>query len=505
MTYILYCRKSSEAEDKQVLSIDSQEAELRKLAVREGFTISKVYKESMSAKASGRPVFDEMLKHIEKKKDCVLLAWKLDRVARNMVDGGRVIELMDRGFIKEIRTYEKTWRNIPEDKFMMTLDFGIAKKYVDDLSVNVKRGNRMKLERGGWLGRAPMGYLNDRVTKTIVINEKTAPFIHRAFELYATGGYSLLEVSEKLYEQGLRTLQGNKVHRGAIHKLLKDPVYMGIVFRLGKYHQGAHVPIVSKDLYDQANDVLTGKLHPKKKKHFFHLRGFLKCASCGCALTATKKKGHDYYYCTNGKGKCVEHKTYLRAEKLDELVAETLTALQSDPELVELAYEASKERLNLDSRYAAASLGNLQERLSALEDAQSRLTDKFVSEVVPEAVYEAKMWSVGNEIVALKTQISKLQGVAEEGCATLEPVKKVFMTGNTAVFNYLKGNSENKRILVQELLWNLSIKNQKVQEYQFKNEYAILAKDPKPSDISEMLRDRDSNPDSTLQRRESYH
>lgn len=486
MQYILYCRKSTEAEDRQVLSIPSQEDELKKLAEREGFVITKTYKESMSAKASGRPIFDEMLRYIAKKQECVLVAWKLDRLARNMADGGRVIELVDQGVIKEIRTIEKTFRSTPEDKFMMGLEFSISKKYVDDLSVNVKRGIRAKLERGGWTGRAPMGYLNNKADQTIIIDEKTAPYFRRAFELYATGGYSTIDISNILYAEGLRTTLGSKVRKGAIHKLLTNPFYMGVMFKQGKYYQGNHAPIVSKQLYDQANAVLTGNFHSQKKKHSFHLRGFLKCAACGCMLTATKKKGHDYYYCTNGKGNCDEHKTYLRSEKLDILVADTLTVLQSDPELVELTYEAAKERLNLDTQYATAALESLQNALQAVEKKQTMLTRSYAAEITPEAVYEAAMRELGNEAVALKAQIKKLQDISTGGLSTLEPVRKVFLQGISAASDYLNAKPEDKRILVQELLWNLSIKNQKVEEYQFKNEYAELAKSPKPTTLAVM-------------------
>ena len=149
MKYIIYCRKSTESEDRQVLSIDSQETELLAMAKANDWYISNTYKESKTAKEPGRPVFNEMLSFIEKSKDdyCIL-AWNLDRLARNTMDGGMIIWFMDRGFIKEIKTPSKLYGNNADDKLMMGFMFGIAKKYVDDLSVNVKRGNKAKLEKG---------------------------------------------------------------------------------------------------------------------------------------------------------------------------------------------------------------------------------------------------------------------------------------------------------------------------------------------------------------------
>jgi len=140
MKYIVYCRKSTESEDRQVLSIDSQENELLALAKANDIYISKTFKESKTAKEPGRPIFNEMLSFIENSKEeyCILV-WNLDRLARNSVDGGKIIYLIDKGIIEEIRTPSKFFRNNSDDKFMMSLLFGFAKKYVDDLSVNVNR------------------------------------------------------------------------------------------------------------------------------------------------------------------------------------------------------------------------------------------------------------------------------------------------------------------------------------------------------------------------------
>ena len=505
MKYVLYCRKSSEAEDRQVLSIDSQETELRRLAERDNIIISKVFKESMSAKAPGRPIFESMLEYLEKDKNTILLVWKLDRLARNALDGGKVSWLMDRGVISEIRTPEKVFRNISDDKFMMSLDFGIAKKYVDDLSTNVKRGNRAKLERGGWPNQAPFGYLNNKADKTIIVDEKNRHYIQRIFELYATGRYGLKEVAKMLYAEGLRTKTGLMRRASHIHKIIKDPFYHGVMSKNGKYYPGSHESIVSKLLYDQANDVLSGKLHPQSKGMFFHLRGFLKCANCGCMLTASKKKGHDYYYCTNGKSMCAEHTKYMRSEYLDTLVVDSLKKLHIDRELLELAHEAAKEESQIGLEYVARAKEKLVYELSSSRQKQSKLLDSYLAELVPEAMYKAKSELLNKEVVSIENEIKKLNEHTEDDEVTLEPIKKVFLKAIMAENNYLIGPDEQKRIIVSELLWNLSFANQKIEDLQFKSVYALISKEPKPGNLGEMLPDLDSNQDEWIQSPLSYH
>ncbi len=154
-----YCRKSTESEDRQVISIDSQKAELKKFADSHGLEIVKIFTESKSAKEPGRPIFNEMMARVYKGEVSGILCWKLDRLARNPVDGGSVIWSLKSNGI-EIFTPSQTYTQDNDSVVMMYLEFGMAQKYIDDLSKNVKRGLRTKVELGWYPSLAPLGYIN---------------------------------------------------------------------------------------------------------------------------------------------------------------------------------------------------------------------------------------------------------------------------------------------------------------------------------------------------------
>jgi len=170
--FFLYCRKSTDVEDKQVLSIEAQIAELRAFAKQNNLSVVDTFIEKESAKIPGRPIFGEMLARIEKREATGILAWHPDRLARNSVDGGRIIYPLDIGKLQTLEFPQFWFEPTPQGKFMLSIAFGQSKYYVDSLSENTKRGLRQKVRRGEMPGLAPIGYLNDVTTKTIVVDRK---------------------------------------------------------------------------------------------------------------------------------------------------------------------------------------------------------------------------------------------------------------------------------------------------------------------------------------------
>jgi site-specific DNA recombinase len=488
MKYIIYARKSTESEDRQVLSIDSQVAELRNLAVRDGFTVEKVYVESKSAKAPGRPIFEEMLSFLETEGgEYGLLVWKLDRLARNALDGGKISWFMDRGLIKEIRTWEKTIHNIADDKFFMSLDFGIAKKYVDDLSVNVRRGLRAKLEKGDWPGFAPIGYLNDKAKHTIIVNEPLRSFIVRVFDLYISSGKSTKEIADMMYKEGFRTEHGYKYGKSKIYKVLINPFYYGVMEKGGKYYPGNHEPIVSKELFDRAQEILTGRVHKRPSRHFFRFRGLLTCHICGCMLTASKKKGHDYYYCTNGKGNCEQHKKYLREKLLDELIAPVLDDLKLDEELIEIAYLAKKEKAEAENGCHETTRKQLEDRLASVKQRQSKLLDVLLASNVSEELYQEKLKIINKEEAEIETDLKNFDLKKRKGSVTLEQVKEILLRASKAKKVFLDKEPEEKHDFLQELLWNLSVGDEKIASVSYNMPYLAISKVPENCTFDQML------------------
>jgi len=463
------------------MSLDSQERELLEMAEKQNLKVVKIFRESMSAKSAGRPIFNEVIKMIKSGKADAILCWKLDRLARNFIDGGLIIDSLQKSVIKEIRTYESVHQP-SETVFLLAMQFGMANQYSRDLSVNVKRGNREKMAQGGWPNYAPYGYLNHN--KNIIVDPLNAKYVVRAFELYVKGNYGFRELSEILYSEGMRTRMGKKVFQGHLQRLINNPFYSGVMVREGKYYQGKHEPLISKDMFDMAVKVSNDRSRPRPKTLFFPLRGFLKCENCGCVLTASIKKGYHYYYCTNGKGKCDEHKSYLREKDLYQKMAIILESLKFDEELIEIAYKQAKKRLNSETSYVQENINTLTLQLDSFETRENRLLDAFLAEQVSKELYDKKVLEIQNQKVVIQKQISDLK--TKQPDFTLERVKEVFLTSNRATENFLNSKDEKMRNVLSSLLWNVSLKDKNIVQVSLKSPYDIISKAPKNCDILQM-------------------
>src|SRR3989344_9513840 len=211
LRFIRYSRKSSEAKERQVASIDDQNAECEEYAIKNGLNVVyKLHESKSSYKPHKRPIFDEMISLIELGRADAILTWKPDRLSRNPEEGGKLLQMLQDGNLKEIRTPAGEVYTQNSDHLILQIHFGMANQYSRLLSQNVKRGMKHKLERGEYPKEAPVGYQNNgnKGQRNIEPHPFEAALIKKAYQLSAEGTYSLTRLSRYLFKQNLKSKSG---------------------------------------------------------------------------------------------------------------------------------------------------------------------------------------------------------------------------------------------------------------------------------------------------------
>lgn len=487
--YALYCRKSTEEDNRQVLSLDSQEQEMLQLAKNLELNIVQIFRESKSAKKpDNRPQFNELINLIKRGKIDGIVCWKIDRLSRNPIDSATIQWLLQQDQLKIIQTMERQY--LPGDNVLLfNVESGMANQFILDLSKNVKRGIRAKLSQGYWPNLAPIGYLNKDLK--IVIDKSRAKFIRRVFEMYNTGRFGVKEISNILFEDGFRSRGGKKYYPSTIHMILSNSFYCGIMEKDGIKYLGKYEPIITKQLFEDVQVNLNINKHVKTKAIPFAFRGLLRCAKCGCLLTATlKKEKHIYYYCTNGKNKCEEHKAYLTEDYLSKEFIDVFDKLVFDEELIELCYQTKKEQGEGNLVYLEESELNLKNRLAKIKERQNTLLDAYLDKSLNKDVYEAKSKELNNEEIDIIKDLSDLKDkIKTVGSDTLERIKNKFLEPKQMRNRFLTMSLEKKRETLFSLLWNVEVGNKKIANISFKEPYKQLSEITNKSDFSSMLGD----------------
>ncbi len=378
---VLYARKSTEEDDKQVMSIEAQLFELNEFASRERIEIVKVFTEAKSAKKPGRDGFAKMIEYIESSSEPLgILAWHPDRLARNSVDGGKIIYLIDINRIASLRFPQFWFEPTPQGKFMLQVAFGQSKYFSDNLVENVKRGIRQKIRRGEWLTLAPMGYVNNFKTHNIEPDPVKSRIIKRAFEEYATGTYTLTTLADFLADHGVVQKKGTPLAKVSVVKMLTNRAYIGFIKHRGEWHNGNFEPILSSTLFEAVQKVFSKRKKPRKQKSFlpFAFTGFMKCGECGCTITAqfsTNRYGvkYCYYRCTKKSGKCSQ--PYLQEESL----ASQLHSLLQSVSFPLAEIEEMEKHITVWENESISARGNVAQNLKdKLSETQTKL-DRLVS------------------------------------------------------------------------------------------------------------------------------
>lgn len=300
--YLIYCRKSTESEDRQVLSIESQIQEMKALAHGRGIPVAGLLLESRSAKKPGRPVFNNMMARIARGEVAGIICWKLDRLARNPVDGGSVIWAMEQHDL-EIVTPSQTFSVGQDNTLLMYIEFGVAHKYINDLSKNVRRGLRAKVAKGWYPSLAPLGYLN-RSTRTqgerdIIPDPERYHLVRRMWDMMLSGGYTVAEIRRiandqwKFRTRQMQRIGGKPLSESGMYRIFTDPFYCGLFeypHGSSQWHKGRHTPMITAEEFDRVQVRLGRKGKRKPSRHDFAFTGLIRCGECGSMITAEEKR-----------------------------------------------------------------------------------------------------------------------------------------------------------------------------------------------------------------------
>ena len=474
MRYIIYARKSTEDENHQVLSIESQLAELREFAAKEKLEIVASFQEAKTAKEPGRTKFAEMLKQIEQGKAEGILSWHPDRLARNSIDGGKIIHLIDKGIIKSLKFPTFWFEPTPQGLFMLSIAFGQSKYYVDNLRENVTRGMRQKIRNGVWPLWAPLGYLNNPTTRGIDVDEKKSPSVKRMFKIYATGNHTLKEISEWSKKIGLKSNLDNDISPGQVQATLQNIFYVGLMKYKGEVFEGKHKPLISKKLFDRVQEVLKQRGKPQKIKHNFAFLGLMKCP-CSAAITAEKKikpsgREYIYYRCTKKKGPCPE-KHFLREEALVEQIKNHLQKVSlSSQDTEKVLAELKKDELKAKEQ-TKMIVQNLKKELLEIETKLEKLLDVYLNEVISTEEYTARKQKILTQKLELQERIKDFE---QKGLSWLEPAREFILKLNYAEKLRKSENYQEMTTFLKNIGSNHILQNQKL-IFSFKTPFNFVA------------------------------
>lgn len=449
---VKYGRVSSDRQEKEGFSLPAQDKLLNDYAAKHDIKIVASFFEAETAKRAGRKQFNEMLKYLKKNKSVrTILVEKTDRLYRNLKDYVLLDEFEDLEihFVKEGTTLSKNSRS--QDKFMHGIRVLMAKNYIDNLSEEIRKGLKEKAEQGYCPTKAPFGYKNITLKsgrRIIVPDEETAPYIVKAYELYSTGVFTYKGIAKILTEEGFKP-NDKPCTKRAVELILHNYFYIGQFEYNGKrYEHGQHQPIVEPDLFFAVQKRLAEQFISRPRTHKFAFLGLIKCAHCGCSITAEIQKGkYVYYHCTGKRGGTCKKK-FIREEKIEAAFVEFLKQIVLSEEEISEIKNAAKEMLKQKSEYTDLTSENLNKEISKLRRRLDNLYTDRADGLIDEEFYcqKRQQWQA-----ELDAAVIKLETSLRFDRTFMDDISRLLELSKNAYSAYLRESDEEKVKLLKIL------------------------------------------------------
>ncbi|HET6771349.1 MAG TPA: recombinase family protein [Actinomycetota bacterium] len=478
MKAVAYLRVSTREQAEEGYSIAAQLEASTRYAADNGWELVEIYSDrGESARTSDRPQFQLMLRRIAEDGSIrYLVVHKLDRLARNIRDYAEVRDLLARSGVELVSVTEGLEANA-SGRMVEGMLAVVAEWYSNNLSAEIRKGIAQKVREGGWPNLAPIGYCNVRLEpgpgqrrgRASIVPSDQAPLVLEAFELYAAGGLSLSILAEEMHRRGLRNRRGGRVNRSSLHEMLTNVAYIGKVPWEGATHDGAHEPIVPRDLFDEVQDLLAshGRSKERQRRHTHFLKGLLRCGTCGSRLLYNVVKGRNkrdfaYFGCAshfNARQKCGE--PYVRAQDLERAIEALYREVKLPAGLQKRLESVLEDEVAAREQHRVQGTRFVARRLDRLASEKARLLDLYLSGDIDRETFRARKATAENEIQKLESRATTRTTNLHEAKQLVALALKLARNWYTS---YRKASPDTKRRWNQAVFDDIVVGHRKVTE-----------------------------------------
>lgn len=474
LRYVLYARKSSEDDTKQVQSIEDQIKWAEKFARERKLKLIKPYfTEAKSAKKPGnRPEFIKAITEIENGRADGILSWELSRLSRNPIDSGEVQWLLQEGVLKSIMTNSREY--LPEDNtILFAVESAADSEFIRKLKINTRRGIRSKAAKGWFPHMAPIGYLNDDVNlkgeKVIFADKERWEYVRRIWDLMLTGNYNPKQILAIITEEGLRTRKtrkqgGGPVTESGIYRILTNLFYTGWYTFNDEEIKGKHKPMITRQEFEYVQALLGKRGKPRPQKHEFSYTGLLKCGECGSSITAETKrklikstteiKQFTYYRCTKKKRYTTCSQKPIRLENLEGQIEPTVADISIMPEFKDWALEVLAKDNKQQFDYLQKVQKTLRSSITSTEKELYDLNKTYTRGKLDDDFYEQEKAELKAEIKKLNRDLRDSETTAEQQITLSE---NVFKFACNARKRFTEGDVRTRREILSALGANFTL------------------------------------------------
>ena len=462
---VIWARVSSR-EQEDGYSLDAQIENSKKYAERIGIEIIKTFEVTESSTHGDRKQFHDMINWVKRQKQSIaIICDKIDRLQRRVSEVPILEELRKEGkielhFSRENRVIKKDTNG--SDLACYRMIVVMAENYTDCIADNVKRSFNQMRKEGKWAHKAPVGYKivkDSNGNSDILLDPDRGFLITALFKEYASGIYTLEQITKKAREIGFTMPKCKKLYKQTIRNILTNRFYAGEMYGKGDYYAHQYKTLIDWKTFNRCQEILEGRINHKEQKHEHLFKGIMKCQKCGAMISPyisihpAKKKGgekiaYKYLFCPKCKG------THVNEAKGVEKIIQALNVLKTLPRgVLEKMVACLDDLIYEDHKIEIERKKALERKLASFNDKEARWHELYAEASITRDFHSKKLTELSKEKRAIEEELLNYQHIAKQDFVTLKYLASLFLHADQ-IWNFPKIEQKQKilKLLCSEIL-----------------------------------------------------